>query len=81
MPLPLSCVQLPTKEQTNAVTEELRARSKLPDYVGKVLAALPEGMHPMTQFSTLVLALQVRPTPHHASCSAGSLVCAGHMLG
>jgi len=50
--------KLPTKSQTQAVIEELRERSKLPDYVHKVLAAQPEGMHPMTQFSSLVLALQ-----------------------
>jgi citrate synthase len=45
--------------QAESVTEDLRSRSKLPSYVSKVLASLPEGMHPMTQFSTLVLALQV----------------------
>lgn len=52
--------QIPTDAQAKAVTEELRARSKLPAYVKKVLDALPEGTHPMTQFSTAVLALQVR---------------------
>ncbi|KAF5834670.1 citrate synthase [Dunaliella salina] len=50
--------KLPTKSQTQAVIEELRERSKLPDYLHKVLAAQPAGMHPMTQFSSLVLALQ-----------------------
>lgn len=42
-----------------ALSLELRSRAKLPAHVAKVLAALPEGAHPMTQFSTAVLALQV----------------------
>ena len=43
-----------------ALSLELRSRARLPAHVGKVLAALPEGTHPMTQFSIAVLALQVR---------------------
>mmetsp|Transcript_28783 Transcript_28783/g.73342 ORF Transcript_28783/g.73342 Transcript_28783/m.73342 type:complete len:470 (-) Transcript_28783:416-1825(-) len=49
---------IPTAAQAKAVTEELRARSAMPPHVVKVLEALPEGTHPMTQFSTLVMALQ-----------------------
>jgi len=52
--------QLPTDAQAKAVGEELRARSQLPSYIKGVLESLPEGTHPMTQFSTLVLALQVQ---------------------
>lgn len=59
IPVTVHPLQLPSDQQAQAVAEELRARSKLPDYVRKVLASLPEGMHPMTQFSTIVLALQV----------------------
>ena len=57
---PPSPLQLPTDAQVKSVTEELRARSAVPGYVKTVLEALPSGTHPMTQFSTLVLALQVR---------------------
>lgn len=42
-----------------ALTEDLRSRSALPKHVAKVLKALPKGTHPMTQFSTAVLSLQV----------------------
>jgi citrate synthase len=50
---------VPTKAQAASVTEELRARSKLPPHVLKVLNALPDDTHPMTQFCSLILALQV----------------------
>lgn len=50
-----------------ALSLELRSRARLPEHVGKVLAALPEGTHPMTQFSTAVLALQV-PTRRAIPC-------------
>jgi citrate synthase len=53
-------MQLPTEAQAKSVTEELRSRSAVPAYVKTVLEALPAGTHPMTQFSTLVLALQVK---------------------
>lgn len=49
---------VPTKEQAQAVTEMLRERSQLPAHVKSVLAAMPQGTHPMTQFATAVLALQ-----------------------
>ena len=45
----------------DGLSAELSARGKdIPPHVHKVLAALPPGTHPMTQFSTAVLALQVR---------------------
>jgi citrate synthase len=52
--------QVPSDQQVSSVREDLQARSKLPDYVFKVLHALPADTHPMTQFSMLVMALQVR---------------------
>ena len=52
--------QVPNKEQVLALSEELRSRSALPAHVPAVLKALPPGTHPMTQFSTAVLALQAR---------------------
>ncbi len=51
--------QVPTDAQAASVTEELRARSRVPAHVKSVLESLPAEMHPMTQFCTLVLALQV----------------------
>lgn len=57
-PLPRS-LQVPTKEQVKSVTEELRVRSHLPPNVLKVLNAMPDDAHPMTQLSVGVLALQV----------------------
>lgn len=50
--------EVPNKAQVDALSADLRARSELPDYVYKVLAAMPKGSHPMTQLSTAVLALQ-----------------------
>jgi len=51
--------KLPTQAQVASVTEELRARSKMPAHLKGVLAALPSHTHPMTQFVTLIMALQV----------------------
>ncbi|KAL6762311.1 citrate synthase [Haematococcus lacustris] len=50
---------LPTPAQATAVTEDLRARSKLPPHVRKAIEALPAHAHPMTQFTSAVMALQV----------------------
>lgn len=52
-------LQIPSKEQASSVTEELRSRSALPEHLKKVLKALPEGTHPMTQLSIAIMALQV----------------------
>jgi citrate synthase len=41
------------------VTEDLRRRSKVPAHVKSVLDALPPHAHPMTQFTSAVMALQV----------------------
>ena len=43
------------------MTADLAARAALPSHLSGVLAALPKDTHPMVQFSTAVLALQVRP--------------------
>ncbi|KXZ47458.1 hypothetical protein GPECTOR_35g896 [Gonium pectorale] len=51
-------LQVPTKEQADAVTEELRQRSHVSTNMLKVLNALPEDAHPMTQLSVGVMALQ-----------------------
>ena len=51
---------MPSKEQVASVTADLAARAALPSHLSGVLAALPKDTHPMVQFSTAVLALQVR---------------------
>ena len=49
---------LPTDEQTAEVTAEWKKRSAMPDYVFKMLDSLPTDVHPMTQFSLGILAMQ-----------------------
>jgi len=49
---------VPTLEDALAVGEEWKKRAKLPDYLIKVLESLPVDLHPMTQFSLAILALQ-----------------------
>lgn len=50
--------KVPTQAQTEMVVADLKHRAKMPDYIVSVLESFPKGMHPMTQFSMLVLALQ-----------------------
>ncbi|CAH1451931.1 unnamed protein product [Lactuca virosa] len=52
--------QVPTTEQVNALSKELRSRAIIPDHVYKAINALPITAHPMTQFITSVMALQVQ---------------------
>ena len=49
---------VPTKEQVNGLTADLHARSDIPDFVEQQIRNYPSNMHPMTQFSGAVLALQ-----------------------
>jgi citrate synthase len=49
---------IPTLDDAKAITEEWRKRSQLPDYLLKVMESTPIDMHPMTQFSLAILALQ-----------------------
>nr|CAB3449200.1 unnamed protein product [Digitaria exilis] len=51
--------KVPTKEQVNSLSKELLARSSVPAHVYKAIDALPVTAHPMTQFTTGVMALQV----------------------
>ncbi|XP_043692534.1 citrate synthase, mitochondrial [Telopea speciosissima] len=51
--------KVPTKEQVDALSKELRSRATVPDYVYKAIDALPVTSHPMTQFASGVMALQV----------------------
>jgi citrate synthase len=42
----------------SALTEELRGRSALPPHVLKVLEAMPDNAHPMTQLTQAIMAMQ-----------------------
>jgi len=50
--------EIPTYEDCAEITEELRKRSKLPEYLLKTMDAVPVDTHPMTQFSLAILQLQ-----------------------
>ncbi len=49
---------VPTAAEVREVVEEFKARSQVPRYVFDVLRALPRDSHPMTMFSTAILAMQ-----------------------
>lgn len=66
---------MPSKEQVAGVTADLASRAQLPRHLSGVLAALPKDTHPMVQFSTAVLALQVRPRLAPTSPCSKSLPC------
>ncbi|KAH7684356.1 Citrate synthase eukaryotic-type protein [Dioscorea alata] len=51
--------KVPSKEQAVALSKELQSRSAVPDHVYKGIDSLPVTAHPMTQFVTGVMALQV----------------------
>src|SRR5215207_9701679 len=49
--------EVPTKEQAEAVESEWAKRASVPDYVFKMLKAMPRETHPMILFSQATLAL------------------------
>lgn len=49
---------IPTNQQIDQFCGELASRAKLPEYVISAINALPTSMHPMTQFSIAILAMQ-----------------------
>ena len=49
---------VPTLEQAQAVAEEFKTRSRVPQYVFDVLRAMPRDTHPMTMFSAAILSMQ-----------------------
>lgn len=53
----LATGEVPTKEQTASITHEWNARAAVPDHVVKMIDNFPKHMHPMTQFSAAVTAL------------------------
>ena len=56
--------EVPTKAQADALTAELHARATLPEHVVPMIRAFPKGMHPMTQLSSAILALQTDSVFH-----------------
>lgn len=50
--------EIPTEEQVQWLSDEWERRGKIDDHTFKMLDTLPEGTHPMTQFSMGVLSLQ-----------------------
>ncbi len=52
-----------------AVSADLASRAELPAHIPKLAESLPKGTHPMTQFCTLILGLQVCQT----ACSTISM--------
>ncbi len=50
--------EFPTDEDVKDIIADFRQRSKVPQYVYDMLAALPADTHPMSMFSSAVLALQ-----------------------
>jgi citrate synthase len=49
---------IPTYEESAAVTDEWRRRSVLPAHLIKSMESIPADTHPMTQFSMAILAMQ-----------------------
>lgn len=50
--------EIPTVEEVRQLTAELHSRARIPDHVDKLIDTFPKNMHPMSQFSAAVLALQ-----------------------
>ncbi|MFV1959301.1 MAG: citrate (Si)-synthase, partial [Planctomycetota bacterium] len=50
--------EIPTEAQTLEVVEEFKERAQVPQYVFDLLATMPRDTHPMTMFSTAILAMQ-----------------------
>lgn len=50
--------EVPTQEQHDALTKEWNSRAGLPKHVETVIDSFPKNMHPMSQLSAAVLALQ-----------------------
>jgi citrate synthase len=49
---------VPTMEQTLEVVEDFKARRQVPEYVYDLLRTLPRDTHPMTMFSSAIVAMQ-----------------------
>ncbi len=50
--------EMPTKEEVADLSRDLKSRAKVPDYVWKVLEAMPKDSHPMAMFDTAILVME-----------------------
>jgi citrate synthase len=50
--------EIPSKEQVSSLTKDLAGRATLPSHIEPMIRSFPKEMHPMTQLSIAVLALQ-----------------------
>ncbi|KAI9295888.1 citrate synthase [Neoconidiobolus thromboides FSU 785] len=50
--------EVPTASQTRALSKEWAARSEIPKFVEELIDSLPKTLHPMSQFSLAITALQ-----------------------
>lgn len=50
--------EVPTEEQVNWLTDQWTHRSNVPEHVFKVLDNFPTDTHPMTQFTSAIIAMQ-----------------------
>jgi citrate synthase len=50
--------EIPTAKQADEVIADFKARREVPQYVFDVLRAMPRDQHPMTMFSSAILAMQ-----------------------
>lgn len=50
--------EMPTEKDAKEVAEEFKKRSQVPEYVFNVLRQLPPDSHPMSMFSTAIVAMQ-----------------------
>jgi citrate synthase len=50
--------ELPTAAETKDLQADLDKRTRVPDYVWKILESFPKDAHPMAVFSTLILAME-----------------------
>jgi|Transcript_16603 citrate synthase len=62
--------EVPSDADCNALTEELHKRATIPQFALDIMDALPKDMHPMTQISMSILALQ-KTSKFQAAYDAG----------
>ncbi|KAL4401074.1 citrate (Si)-synthase [Malassezia pachydermatis] len=49
--------KVPSAEEVKGLSQDLSSRGKLPNYIEKIIDSFPKTLHPMTQFSAAVSAL------------------------
>lgn len=50
--------EIPTQEEVDWLSDEWELRAKLPDHLYRILDAMPDETHPMSQFSAAITALE-----------------------